>query len=103
MGGNFFEPTVITEVTEEMDLSSEETFGPVAGLFRFKTEQDVVAAANNTDVGLAGYIFTQDLHRIWRVSEALQLGMVGVNTGLVSDPAVPYATTSFSFSDSSPT
>ena len=96
LGENFFEPTVITEVTTEMELSSEETFGPVAGLFRFNTEQEVIATANDTDVGLAGYIFTKDLHRIWRVSEALQLGMVGVNTGFISDPAVPYVAFSFS-------
>lgn len=89
LGPNFFEPTVITEMTEAMLLASDETFGPVAGLFRFKTEADVVALANKTDVGLAGYLFSKDIQRIWRVSEALQVGMIGVNTGLISDPAAP--------------
>ncbi|KFZ23187.1 hypothetical protein V502_02339 [Pseudogymnoascus sp. VKM F-4520 (FW-2644)] len=90
LGPNFFEPTVITEMTEAMLLASDETFGPVAGLFRFKTEADAVALANKTDVGLAGYLFSKDIQRIWRVSEALQVGMIGVNTGLISDPATPF-------------
>ena len=89
MGPNFFEPTVITGMKMDMQLASEETFGPVAGLFPFKTEKEVVDMANTADVGLAGYFFSKDIHRIYRVAEALEVGMVGVNTGLISDPAAP--------------
>ena len=89
MGPNFFEPTVITGMKMDMQLASEETFGPVAGLFPFKTEKEVVDMANTADVGLAGYFFSKDVHRIYRVAEALEVGMVGVNTGLISDPAAP--------------
>ena len=89
MGPNFFEPTVITGMKMDMQLASEETFGPVAGLFPFKTEKEVVEMANTADVGLAGYFFSKDVHRIYRVAEALEVGMVGVNTGLISDPAAP--------------
>ena len=91
MGPNFFEPTVITGMKMDMQLASEETFGPVAGLFPFKTEKEVVDMANSADVGLAGYFFSKDIHRVYRVAEALEVGMVGVNTGLISDPAAPYA------------
>ena len=89
MGPNFFEPTVITGMKMDMQLASEETFGPVAGLFPFSTEKEVVDMANTADVGLAGYFFSKDVHRIYRVAEALEVGMVGVNTGLISDPAAP--------------
>ena len=89
LGTNFFEPTVITGMTVDMQLSSEETFGPVAGLFPFETEKEVVDFANKAEVGLAGYFFSRDIHRIYRVAEALEVGMVGVNTGLISDPAAP--------------
>jgi succinate-semialdehyde dehydrogenase/glutarate-semialdehyde dehydrogenase len=89
LGLNFFEPTVITDMTEAMQIASDETFGPLAGLFRFNTEHQVITLANKTDVGLAGYLFTKDVQRVWRVSEGLQVGMVGVNTGLISDPAAP--------------
>ena len=77
-------------MTNEMQLASEETFGPVAGLFQFETEKQVVALANEAEVGLAGYFFSRDIGRIWRVAEALEVGMVGVNTGLISDPATPF-------------
>jgi succinate-semialdehyde dehydrogenase/glutarate-semialdehyde dehydrogenase len=90
LGDNFFQPTVITGVTTEMDMASEETFGPVAGLFRFETEEEVVKIANSTAVGLAGYFFTRDIHRAHRIAEHLEVGMVGVNTGLISDPAAPF-------------
>lgn len=90
LGANFFQPTVITGMTTEMALASEETFGPVAGLFKFETEEEVVKIANSTDVGLAGYFFSQNLERVFRVAEALEVGMVGVNTGLISDPASPF-------------
>ncbi|KAI9835379.1 MAG: succinate semialdehyde dehydrogenase NADP+ linked [Sclerophora amabilis] len=89
-GENFFQPTVITGMHAEMQLASEETFGPVAGLFPFATEAEVVKLANQAEVGLAGYFFSKDLQRVWRVAEELEVGMVGVNTGLISDPAAPF-------------
>jgi succinate-semialdehyde dehydrogenase/glutarate-semialdehyde dehydrogenase len=90
LGSNFFQPTVITGVTTEMDIANEETFGPVAGLLKFNTEEEVVKIANSADVGLAGYFFSKDVQRIYRVAEALEVGMVGVNTGLISDAAAPF-------------
>jgi succinate-semialdehyde dehydrogenase/glutarate-semialdehyde dehydrogenase len=90
LGSNFFQPTVIRDMTPEMKIASEETFGPVAGLFKFETESEVVKLANQADVGLAGYFFSKDLQRCYRVAEALEVGMVGVNTGLISDPASPF-------------
>lgn len=90
LGSNYFQPTVIRDMTSDMQLAHEETFGPVAGLFSFDTEAEVVRHANNTEVGLAGYFFSRDLQRCYRVAEALQTGMVGINTGLVSDPATPF-------------
>ena len=89
LGENFFQPTVITGMTMDMQLATEETFGPVAGLFPFETEKDVVEMANTADVGLAGYFFSRDIQRVYRVAEALEVGMVGVNTGLISDAAAP--------------
>jgi succinate-semialdehyde dehydrogenase / glutarate-semialdehyde dehydrogenase len=90
LGSNFFQPTVIRDMTPKMKLSSEETFGPVAGLFKFETEAEVVELANRAEVGLAGYFFSRDIQRCYRVAEALEVGMVGVNTGLISDPAAPF-------------
>ncbi|KAI8626782.1 Aldehyde/histidinol dehydrogenase [Xylariaceae sp. FL1651] len=90
LGSNFYQPTVITGMTKDMAIASEETFGPVAGLFSFDTEQEVVDLANAAEVGLAGYFFSRDLERITRVAEALEVGMVGVNTGLISDAAAPF-------------
>lgn len=90
LGENFYEPTVIRDMTSDMQLHSEETFGPVAGLFKFDTEADVVELANSADVGLAGYFFSKDAQRVYRVAEALEVGMVGVNTGILSDPAAPF-------------
>jgi succinate-semialdehyde dehydrogenase/glutarate-semialdehyde dehydrogenase len=90
LGANFFQPTVITGMTADMQLASEETFGPVAGLFKFESEEEVVKLANSAEVGLAGYFFSRDLQRIFRVAEALEVGMVGVNTGLISDVASPF-------------
>ena len=81
LGGTFFQPTILTQVTPEMAVAREETFGPVAPLFRFSTEQDVIRMANDTEFGLASYFYSRDIGRIWRVSEALEYGMVGVNTG----------------------
>lgn len=90
LGSNFFQPTVITGMTTDMQLASEETFGPVAGIFKFESEVEVVQIANDTNVGLAGYFFSRDIQRIYRVAEALEVGMIGVNTGLISDPAAPF-------------
>ena len=89
LGDNFFQPTVITGMNMDMQLASEETFGPVAGLFPFKTEKEVVDMANTAEVGLAGYFFSKNVQRVYRVAEALEVGMVGVNTGLISDAAAP--------------
>ena len=90
MGGNFFEPTIITGVTREMAVAREETFGPVAPLFMFKTEAEAIEMANATEFGLACYFFTRDIGRIWRVGEALEYGMVGINEGLISTAEVPF-------------
>jgi succinate-semialdehyde dehydrogenase/glutarate-semialdehyde dehydrogenase len=90
LGPNFFEPTVLIDMAGDMQLACEETFGPVAALFRFKTEKEVLELANDTDMGLAGYFFSRDIQRVWRVAKAMQVGMVGVNTGVISDPAAPY-------------
>jgi succinate-semialdehyde dehydrogenase / glutarate-semialdehyde dehydrogenase len=90
LGGNFFEPTVIVDVTSEMRFAREETFGPVAPLLRFDTEADAVSAANDSEFGLATYLFTANHARIWRVAEALECGMVGVNTGLMSSEVAPF-------------
>ena len=90
LGGTFYEPTVITDTKPNMLLAHEETFGPVAPLFRFKTEQEALAMANATEFGLAGYFYTRDLARAWRVSEGLECGMIGVNTGLISTEVAPF-------------
>ena len=90
LGGNFFEPTVLADVTPAMQVAREETFGPVAALFRFTTEAEAVAMANDTEFGLAAYFFTRDIARCWRVGEALEYGMVGVNTGLISNEVAPF-------------
>ncbi|KAJ1915656.1 hypothetical protein IWQ60_008373 [Tieghemiomyces parasiticus] len=86
----FFQPTVLTEVTADMLVSSEEIFGPVAPLIRFKAEEEVLAWANGADVGLASYFFTRDLSRAWRVAEKLETGMIGVNTSVVSSASTPF-------------
>ncbi len=90
LGGTFFEPTILTGVTSDMAVATEETFGPVAPLFKFDTEAEVVASANDTEFGLASYFYSRDLARAWRVSEALDYGMVGVNTGLISTAEAPF-------------
>ena len=89
-GGTFYQPTVLTGVTTDMKVTREETFGPVAPLFRFKTEEEGVALANDTEFGLASYFFARDMGRIWRVGEALETGMVGINTGLISTEVAPF-------------
>ncbi|TVQ99070.1 MAG: NAD-dependent succinate-semialdehyde dehydrogenase [Desulfovibrionales bacterium] len=90
LGGNFFEPTVIADAFPGMIVSTEETFGPVAPVYRFQTEQEAVALANATEFGLAGYVYTRDLGRAWRVSEALEYGLVGVNESLMSTCEAPF-------------
>ncbi len=90
LGGNFFEPTIITGVTSDMAVAREETFGPVAPLFKFKTEEEVIAWANATEFGLACYFYTRDIGRVWRVGEALEYGMIGINEGLISTAEVPF-------------
>jgi succinate-semialdehyde dehydrogenase/glutarate-semialdehyde dehydrogenase len=90
LGGTYFEPTIITQASDAMLLAEEETFGPIAPLFPFESEADVIAAANATQFGLASYVYTRDNARIWRVSEALEYGMVGVNTGLISTAEAPF-------------
>jgi succinate-semialdehyde dehydrogenase/glutarate-semialdehyde dehydrogenase len=90
LGGTFFEPTVLTHATPAMLLAREETFGPVAALFRFETEADAIRMANDTEFGLACYFYTRDLARSWRVAEALEYGIVGLNTGLISTEVAPF-------------
>ena len=89
-GGTYFQPTILTDVTQAMKVSREETFGPMAPLYRFETEAEVIALANDTEFGLASYIYANDIGRVTRVSEALEYGMVGVNTGIVSAPEAPF-------------
>jgi len=90
LGGTFFQPTVLGNVSQGMDIAEEETFGPVAPLFRFKTEVEVVQMANDTEFGLASYLYSRDIGRIWRVSEGLEYGMVGINTGILSTTVAPF-------------
>ncbi|NUO85450.1 MAG: NADP-dependent succinate-semialdehyde dehydrogenase [Cupriavidus sp.] len=90
LGHSFFQPTVLADVAPGMLVAREETFGPLAPLFRFDTEDDVVAMANDTEFGLASYFYARDLGRVWRVSERLEYGMVGVNTGLISNEVAPF-------------
>ncbi|OJA20323.1 hypothetical protein AZE42_05446 [Rhizopogon vesiculosus] len=88
--GTFFSPTVLSEVPAGALFNTEETFGPVAALTKFETEEEVIALANDSDVGLAGYFFSRDVGRVWRVAEALEVGMVGTNTGLISHATIPF-------------
>ena len=90
LGGTFFEPTILTGVTAEMMIAREETFGPIAPLFKFHTEAEAIAMANDTEFGLAAYLYTRDLARSWRVSEAIEYGIVGLNTGIISTEVAPF-------------
>ena len=90
LGGTFFQPTLLTDVTSSMKVAREETFGPLAPLFRFKDEAEVIKLANNTEFGLASYFYSKDLARVWRVAEELEYGMVGINTGLISTEVAPF-------------
>ncbi len=89
-GGLFFQPTILTGVTSDMKVAREETFGPVAPLFKFDSEDDVIQMANNTEFGLASYFYSRDLSKVFRVAEALEYGMVGINTGLISTEVAPF-------------
>ena len=90
LGGTFFEPTILTGVTAQMLVAREETFGPIAPLFKFQTEAEAIAMANDTEFGLAAYVYTRDLARSWRVSEAIEYGIVGLNTGIISTEVAPF-------------
>lgn len=90
LGHSFFEPTVLADVTSEMIIAEEESFGPVAPLFRFKTEEDAIAQANATEFGLASYFYSRDIGRVFRVAEQIETGMVGINTGLISNEVAPF-------------
>ena len=90
LGGSFYLPTILTGVTQAMMIAREETFGPVAPLFSFETEAEVIAMANDTEFGLAGYFYARDLGRVWRVAEALEYGIVGINTGIISTEVAPF-------------
>ncbi len=87
---NFYEPTVLTHATPKMSISEEEIFGPVAAIYTFQTEQEVTALANTTPYGLAAYFYSRDISRVWRVAEALEYGIIGINTGLISTPVAPF-------------
>ena len=89
-GGTFFEPTILADVTPKMRVASEETFGPVAPLFRFATEEEAIGMANDTEFGLAAYFYSRDIGRVWRVAEALEYGMVGINEGIISTELAPF-------------
>ena len=90
LGGTFFEPTVIGDITGNMRIATEETFGPVAPIFKFKTEAEAIQMANSTEYGLAAYFYSRDVGRIWRVSEALEYGIIGINAGLISTEVAPF-------------
>jgi succinate-semialdehyde dehydrogenase/glutarate-semialdehyde dehydrogenase len=90
LGGTFYEPTVLADVTPDMQIFREETFGPVAPLIRFRDDAEVVELANRTEFGLASYFYSRDIGRIWRVAEALEYGMVGINTGLITTEVAPF-------------
>src|SRR5947207_2336025 len=90
LGGSFFEPTVLTDVTTDMMITREETFGPVAPLYRFKSEDEAIRMANDTEFGLAAYFYSRDIGRIWRVAEALEYGIVGINEGIISTEIAPF-------------
>jgi succinate-semialdehyde dehydrogenase/glutarate-semialdehyde dehydrogenase len=90
LGGTYFQPTLLTGVTSEMAMTSEETFGPVAGITRFRDEQEGIDLANDTPFGLAAYFYSRDIGRIWRVAEALATGIVGINTGFISNEVSPF-------------
>ena len=90
LGGQFFRPTVLADATDKMKVAKEETFGPVAPIFRFSTDAEAIKMANDTEFGLAAYFFSRDIGRIWKVSEALEYGMIGINEGIISTEVAPF-------------
>jgi len=90
LGGTFFEPTIVAEATINMKVSREETFGPLAPLYRFKDEAEVISLANNVSAGLAAYFYSRDIGRVWRVAEELEYGMVGINVGILASAETPF-------------
>ncbi|MBL6932675.1 MAG: aldehyde dehydrogenase family protein, partial [Rhodospirillales bacterium] len=90
LGHNFYEPTILTDINRSMKMASEEIFGPVAPLYRFKTEDEAIAMANDTPFGLAAYFYSRDIGRVWRVSEALEYGIIGANEGIISTEVAPF-------------
>jgi succinate-semialdehyde dehydrogenase/glutarate-semialdehyde dehydrogenase len=90
LGGSFFQPTILVDVTPSMAVSREETFGPLAPLYRFGSDEEGIAMANDTEFGLAAYFFARDLNRVWKVAEGIESGIVGVNTGLISTEVAPF-------------
>ena len=90
LGGNFYQPTILSNVTTKAKITFEETFGPVAPLYKFSSDEEVIKLANDTPYGLASYFYSRDIGRIWRVAEALEYGMVGVNTGLTTKAEIPF-------------
>jgi succinate-semialdehyde dehydrogenase / glutarate-semialdehyde dehydrogenase len=89
-GGQYFQPTVLADVTPQMKVTREETFGPVAPLYRFKTEQELLDLANDTEYGLAAYFYSRDIGRVWRVAEGIEAGIVGINVGIISTEVAPF-------------
>jgi succinate-semialdehyde dehydrogenase/glutarate-semialdehyde dehydrogenase len=90
MGGSFFSPTIISNVTTDMKVATEETFGPLAAIFKFKDEAQAIDMANDTEFGLAAYFYTRDIGRVWRVGEGLEYGIVGINEGIISTEVAPF-------------
>ncbi|HHL42705.1 MAG TPA: aldehyde dehydrogenase family protein, partial [Hellea balneolensis] len=90
LGGTFFEPAVLTDITTDMLVAKEETFGPMAPIFKFSSEDEVIQQANDTEYGLAAYLYSRDIGRIWRVSEGLEYGMIGINEGIISSELAPF-------------
>jgi len=90
LGGTFFEPTILADVTQDMKVAREETFGPLAPLFRFNNDDEVIKMANDTEFGLAAYFYSRDIGRIWRTAEAVEYGIVGINTGIISTEVAPF-------------
>jgi succinate-semialdehyde dehydrogenase/glutarate-semialdehyde dehydrogenase len=89
-GGQYFQPTVLADVKTNMKVTHEETFGPVAPLYRFKTEEELLKLANDTEFGLAAYFYSRDIGRVWRVAEGLESGIVGINVGIISTEVAPF-------------
>jgi succinate-semialdehyde dehydrogenase/glutarate-semialdehyde dehydrogenase len=90
LGGTFFQPTILTHATQDMLIAREETFGPVAPLFRFETDDEAISMANDSEFGLSAYFYSRDIHRVWRVAEELESGMIGVNEGIISTEVAPF-------------